>query len=62
VHYLKREDEAEQTARVVEQLGARVVLIEHFYRPALDLTPATGATQWTAKPPHCFCQRVRLRP
>jgi enoyl-[acyl-carrier-protein] reductase (NADH) len=40
VHYLKREDEAEQTARVVEQLGARAVLIEHFYRPALDLTPA----------------------
>jgi NAD(P)-dependent dehydrogenase (short-subunit alcohol dehydrogenase family) len=74
VHYLKRRDEAEQTARVVEQRGAHAVLIqadvtkaedisrmfheareaigplgvfvanarpdvEHFYRPALDLTP-----------------------
>jgi NAD(P)-dependent dehydrogenase (short-subunit alcohol dehydrogenase family) len=73
VHYLKRKDEAEQTARVVEQHGARATLIqadltkaddigrmfaeareaigplgvfvanarpdvEHFYRPALDLT------------------------
>lgn len=74
VHYLKRKDEAEQTARLVEQHGGYATLIqadltkpedisrmfsearaalgplgafvanarpdvEHFYRPALELTP-----------------------
>jgi hypothetical protein len=28
VHYLRRKDEAEQTARVVEQHGARATLIQ----------------------------------
>lgn len=97
VHYLKRKDDAEETARVVEQRGARAVLIQAdvtkpdeirrmfaeargqsarwarssptrgptwsiSIRRCLISLRGTGATQWKVKPPHCCCQRGRLRP
>jgi NAD(P)-dependent dehydrogenase (short-subunit alcohol dehydrogenase family) len=97
VHYLKRKDEAEQTARMVEQYGARAVLLQADVTRAEDISrmfgeareaigawayslpthgltwsisigrrlislQSTGVAQWIAKPPHCFCRHVRLRP
>src|SRR5215472_15272058 len=38
VHYLKRKEEAEQTARVVEQRGARAVLIQADVTKAEDIS------------------------
>ena len=59
VHYLKRKDDAEQTARLVEQRGARAVLIQADVTKPEDISRMFGEARTAIGPLGVFVANAR---